>query len=203
MARRRRSSPPIFGLATGTTNVCTDTPLHITFNAPPVMNNSGAIRIYTSTGTLVDTIDLTLSVTNPANLAGSATYAFNVQPRTIGGTTYTNFPVIISDNTAFIYPHLDLLTSNQTYYVNVDAGIFSNGVSTAAVLRASRTRPPGVSLPRPGCPRPAAPTWWWRQMVPAIFAPCRACWIFYPAVPLRAADHQSARRRLSGNHLYQ
>jgi len=117
--------------ATGTTNVCTDTPLRITFDSPPVLNNIGQIRIYTSTGTLTDTIDLTLNVTNPANLSGSTTYAINVQPRTIGGTTYTNFPVIISGNTAYIYPHLDLLTSNQAYYVNVGAGIFSNGVSGA------------------------------------------------------------------------
>jgi hypothetical protein len=117
--------------ASGTTNVCIDTPLQITFDAPPTLNNIGQIRIYTAAGTLTDTIDLTLNLTLPAVLANSVSYATNVQSRTIAGTTYTNFPVIITGNTAYIYPHLDLLTNNQTYYVTVGAGIFSNGVSGA------------------------------------------------------------------------
>jgi Pectinesterase/Immunoglobulin domain/Bacterial Ig-like domain len=128
--------------ASGATNVCPDTPLRITFDSPPVLNNTGKIRIYTAAGTLVDTLDLTLNVTNPAGLAGSVTYAVNVQPRTIAGTTYTNFPVIISGDTAFIYPHLGLVTTNLTYYVNVDAGVFSNGGSGtfAGILDATTWR---------------------------------------------------------------
>ena len=69
----------------------------------------------------MDTIDLSQCVTN------NATYAANVQPYTIGGGTgFTNFPVIITGTTAAIYPHHGLLTSNQTYYVTVDNGTFTD-----------------------------------------------------------------------------
>ena len=63
-----------------------------------------------------DAVDLSQCVTNVVP------YAVNVQPYTIGGTLFTNFPVIINGTTATIYPHQGLLTSNQTYYVTLDDG---------------------------------------------------------------------------------
>lgn len=104
----------------GVVNICYDTPLYVTFSSAPTLRAAGKIRIYnvTNPGTPVDTIDLSQCVTN------AATYAVNVQPYTIGGQTFTNFPVIINGNKAAIYPHQDLLTSNQTYYVTVDDGTF-------------------------------------------------------------------------------
>ncbi len=106
--------------ANGATGVCYDTPLYLTYSQPPTLRPGGTIKIFnvTNSVTPADTIDLTLCVTN------NATFAKNVQPRSIGGDTFTNFPVIITGNTAAIYPHLDLLTSNQTYYVTVDNGVF-------------------------------------------------------------------------------
>src|SRR5208337_4777860 len=46
--------------------------------------------------------------------------------RTIAGETFNTYPVIITGNQAAIYPHLDLLASNQTYYVTVDNGVFTD-----------------------------------------------------------------------------
>jgi autotransporter-associated beta strand protein len=107
----------------GATGVCYDTPLYINFTIALTLRASGTIKIYNATNpvTPADTIDLSQCVTN------NSTYAANVQPYTIGGQTFTNFPVIISGNTAAIYPHQGLLTSNQTYYVTMDNGTFTDG----------------------------------------------------------------------------
>ena len=106
----------------GATGICYDTPLYITFNSTPSLTDIGKVRIYnvTNSATPVDTLDMTLNT----NL--EIPYAVNVQPRTIGGNTFYSFPVIITGNTAAIYPHLDLLTSNQTYYVTIDDGVFAD-----------------------------------------------------------------------------
>ena len=104
------------------TGVCYDTPLYINFTVAPTLRAAGTIKIYnaTNSATPVDTIDLSQCVTN------NATYAANVQPYTIGGQTFTSFPVIITGTTAAIYPHQGLLTSNQTYYVTADNGTFTD-----------------------------------------------------------------------------
>lgn len=109
--------------ANGQTNVCYDTPLYLNFSQTPTLRTAGKIRIYnvTNAATPVDTIDLSLSSTV------NATYAANIQPYNFSGDTITNFPVIITGTQAAIYPHHDLLTSNQTYYVTVDAGTFADG----------------------------------------------------------------------------
>jgi len=104
-----------FSPANGATGVCYDTPLNLTFNQAPTRGTTGKIRIYnvTNGATPVDTVDLSLN-------AGNGT-----QARTIGGETFNTYPVIITGNTAAIYPHLGMLTSNQVYYVTVDASAFS------------------------------------------------------------------------------
>jgi len=113
-------SATAFGPANGATGICYDTPLTITFNSPPKVGTSGKIYIYdtTNSATPIDTLDMGLNVNMPN--------VINAQPRTIGGDTFTNYPVIITGNTAVIYPHLDLLTSNQTYYVMIDGGAFTD-----------------------------------------------------------------------------
>jgi pectin methylesterase-like acyl-CoA thioesterase len=99
-----------------------DTPLRITFTQPPTLLTVSKVRIYNinNATTPVDTIDLAQCVTNAPGLE------VNVQPYSIGGQIFTNFPVIISGNTATIYPHHGMLTSNQTYYVTMDAGTFAD-----------------------------------------------------------------------------
>jgi len=113
--------------ANGATNICYDTPLYLTFSQAPTLQKAGAIKIFnvTNSATPVDTINLSLSVDRTV-YASYINNAYNVQSRAIAGDTFTNFPVIITGNQAAIYPHLDLLTSNQTYYVTVDDGTFTD-----------------------------------------------------------------------------
>ena len=116
-------STTVFVPGNGAANVCYDTPLYVTFSQTPTLGAAGKIRIYcvTNNVTPVDVLDLGANVTMSGN-------AVNVQTRSIGGSVFTNFPVIITGNTAAIYPHLDVLTSNQTYYVTMDAGTFRDPV---------------------------------------------------------------------------
>lgn len=135
--------------ANAATGVCYDTPLYLTFSAPPVLRASGTVKIYNVTNALtpVDTLNLALNLTN------NATYAANVQAYTIGGTTFTNFPVIISGTNVAIYPHHGVLTSNQTYYVTIDPGVFTDsngayfsGINSTNVWRFT-TKPGGPANP--------------------------------------------------------
>ncbi|HTV41908.1 MAG TPA: pectinesterase family protein [Candidatus Sulfotelmatobacter sp.] len=133
----------------GGTNICYDTPLYITFSSQPTVLAAGTIKIYniTNSATPVDTIDLSQNVTN------NPTYAANVQPYSIGGQIFTNFPVIISGRTAAIYPHHGLLTSNQTYCVTVDDGTFADSAGawfagiTATNEWTFTTKPTGPANP--------------------------------------------------------
>jgi pectin methylesterase-like acyl-CoA thioesterase len=109
--------------ANGAADVCPDTLLRITFDAAPTFTNSGSIRIYTAAGVLVDALDLSLNITRP--------YATNVQTRIIGGTTYTNYPIIVNGCAATIHPHAGVLSYNQTYFVNLTPGIFTNSAGGA------------------------------------------------------------------------
>jgi len=133
----------------GAVNVCYDTPLYITFDQAPLLRDAGLIRIYDTTNPAspVDMLDMSQNFTN------DPVYAVNIQARTIGGTTFNTFPVIITGNTAAIYPHLDLLTSNQTYYVTVDPGVFTdaNGALFAGITGTNAwqftTKPTGPANP--------------------------------------------------------
>jgi len=103
------------------TGICYDTPLSITFSQAPVLRTTGKIRIYnvTNSATPVETIDLSLNAPNGiqarANFPGD-------------GSSFNYFPVVITGNTAAIYPPASsgILTSNQTYYVTVDNGVFAD-----------------------------------------------------------------------------
>jgi pectin methylesterase-like acyl-CoA thioesterase len=100
--------------ANGATGVCYDTPLYLTFSSAPTLNNLGNITIYdASTSTPVDTINMTLG--SPQN-------------RTIGGVSLNSYPVIITGNTAAIYPHSGAMTFSKTYYVTIDDGVFADSV---------------------------------------------------------------------------
>lgn len=107
----------------GQNNVCYDTPFYLTFNGPVAVNKSGKIRIYNTSNpsTPVETIDLSLTAANGTQARTSFpgdSQAFNY------------YPVIITTNanSAAIYPHAasGIMTSNQTYYVVVDDGAFTD-----------------------------------------------------------------------------
>jgi pectin methylesterase-like acyl-CoA thioesterase len=124
----------------GSTGICYDTPLSITFDQPPTLNNIGAIKIYnvTNSATPVDTMNLALG---------------NPQSRTIGGVVLNAYPVLISGNTAVIYPHSGVMTSNQTFYVTIDDGAFTDSTGayfagiTATNVWQFTTKPTGPANP--------------------------------------------------------
>ena len=132
-----------------------DTPLYVTFNGPISIVNSGKIRIYDSTNstTPVDTIDMS---SNTVVISPSINLVNNIQPHSLfsGDSQVINyFPVIISGNTAAIYPHGGVMTSNQTYYVTMDNGIVADsagayfaGVSDTNAWRFT-TKPTGPANP--------------------------------------------------------
>jgi pectin methylesterase-like acyl-CoA thioesterase len=108
--------------ANGATGISYDTPLYVTFSVPPSVRAAGKIKIFnvTNGAAPVDTLDLNQGL---------------LQPRTIATETFSTYPVIITGNTAAIYPHLGVLTSNQTYYVTIDDGVFAdtNGAYFAGI----------------------------------------------------------------------
>ena len=104
--------------ANGATGICYDTPLYITFNTNPVLRTAGTIKIYNinNSSTPVDTINLALN-------------SNGVQPRSLfpgDAQGFNYYPVIITGTTAAIYPHSGVMTSNQTYYVTIDDGVFAD-----------------------------------------------------------------------------
>ena len=141
--------------ANGATGVGYDTPLYVTFNGAISIVNSGRIRIYNSTNsaTPVDTIDMS---SNTVVVSGGINLTNNIQPHSLfsGDSQVINyFPVIISGNTAAIYPHGGVMTSNQTYYVTMDNGIVADstgayfaGISDTNAWRFT-TKPAGPANP--------------------------------------------------------
>lgn len=113
--------------ANGATGINTDTPLKITFDRAPVVGNFGKVQIVrASDNTVVDTLDL-----------GTTPYT-----RTIGtqSVPYIFYPIIVTGNTAAIYPHAGVLQYGQSYYVTIDPGVLLDstgatftGISIAGV----------------------------------------------------------------------
>ncbi len=106
--------------ANGATGVCYDTPLHLTFNQAPTVGTTGKIRIYnvTNSSSPVETIDLSLN--SAAGVQARTPYSGD-------GQSFNYYPVVVTGNTAAIYTHSSsVMTSNQTYYVTVDDGVFAD-----------------------------------------------------------------------------
>jgi len=130
-----------FAPTNGATGICYDTPLYVTFNGPISIVNSGQVRIYNSTNstTPVDIIDMS---SNIVVVSGGIGLTNNIQPHSLfsGDSQLTYyFPVIITGNTAAIYPHSGVLTSNQTYYVVMDNGIVADATTGAYFAGISAT----------------------------------------------------------------
>jgi pectin methylesterase-like acyl-CoA thioesterase len=104
-----------FSPANGATGICYDTPLAVTFNAAPSLGTNGTIKIFNinNSVTPVDTISVALGA---------------VQQRTFpsDGQSFTYQTIQISGNTAKIFPHFNVLSSNATYYVTIDNGAFTD-----------------------------------------------------------------------------
>lgn len=83
-----------------------DAPLYLTFNQPPALGTSGRLRVFSESGALVDTIDMSLGTQSRLN----GTVAFNYRP------------IIVSGNTAAVYLH-QKLAYNTSYYVTLEPGV--------------------------------------------------------------------------------
>ncbi|HLX69964.1 MAG TPA: pectinesterase family protein [Verrucomicrobiae bacterium] len=114
----------------GASNICPDTLLRLSFDSPSVLGRTGKIRITDTSGQLADTIDL------------AANDAHNAQPRNIGGLIFTNYPILISSNTALICPHAATLKYGQTYRISIDPDVFEGITNpTAWTIQTKRDGP--------------------------------------------------------------
>jgi pectin methylesterase-like acyl-CoA thioesterase len=144
-----------------TTEVCVDTCLKITFDAPPRVGNSGTVKICrASDDTVVDRIDL---ADQPVDFAGiipplGTTSRLNVIGYTGGATqarVVNYYPVLQNGNTITIVPHNNKLSYNEIYYVTIDSGVLTgkiygrsfNGIPKAAwQFQTKRKAPSGTTL---------------------------------------------------------
>ena len=93
----------------GYPSICTDTTLTLDFNQEPRVGKSGRIRVYDSSGRIVDTIDM----------------AANPQTKPIGGTAYVYYPVLITGRRALITLHAQL-AYNERFSVTIEPGVIAD-----------------------------------------------------------------------------
>jgi pectin methylesterase-like acyl-CoA thioesterase len=88
-------------------NLCPDPPLKITFSGTPTLGSSGLIRVFTSGGSLVASVDLAAASVSES----------------IGGMTFmVSRPVYVDGNTVSVTLPPKSLAYGMTYYVNVASG---------------------------------------------------------------------------------
>ena len=103
-----------FSPANNSAGRCTDTNLAITFNQTPHVGTTGKIRIRKADTTLIEEIDMANAT--PTRVIGG------------NGTPYRYFPIIVTGNTATIYPKTPLAL-NETYYVTIEPGAILDPVN--------------------------------------------------------------------------
>lgn len=103
----------------GATGICDDTPLTVTFSDNVSLGTQGSINIYNLTNptTPVDTISAASGLVQQRTFPGD-------------GQSFSYQTIQISGNTVKIYPHFNVLTSNQTYYVTIDPKTFLDSGGT-------------------------------------------------------------------------
>ena len=125
---------------TGETAAYTDTRLQVTFDAAPALGPTGKICVYTTSDTLVDTIDVSDAITTASGETQTLYSPRNTEIDRIGGAVpsltlwrYVYYrPVVISGNTASIKLHDGVLRPDTTYYVNIDNGVLNGNVGGVA-----------------------------------------------------------------------
>ncbi len=156
----------------GSIDVNPDTPLVLTFSAPPTVGASGLIRIYdVETAALVDTLDLSIPTSpHPSGRApvrgreGVATAPrvtvdkeVEYQQITVDGLEFFFRPIIVRGNVARIYPHNGALDYGRTYVVKMDASVlvpaegeagFDGFVSDSDWTFTTKTAPPPADTMR-------------------------------------------------------
>ncbi len=93
-------------------NVSPDTPLRLSFNAPPILSGHGKIQIFdAATDSPIEIIDTAL----PTN-----TQSIGTVPN------FHYYPVTIDGKEADIHPKNDSLTFGKSYYIKIDAAVFQD-----------------------------------------------------------------------------
>ena len=97
--------------------VSPDTPLRITFAAPPALGAGGKIQVFdAATNALVDSIDVGAKAPPTKTVGGEPGFRY--------------YPVIIAGREADIYPRDHALGYGKTYYVTIDPGVFQLGAAS-------------------------------------------------------------------------
>ncbi len=110
---QRLIKPEYLFPAAGASQVCPDTPLRITFDAPPSLGAGGMIQVFDgSDDRLVDSIDVR-SRTATKSISGLDNFNY--------------YPMILSGVEARIFLKNHALAYNKSYYVTIDAGVFKEG----------------------------------------------------------------------------
>lgn len=125
-----------------------DTRLQLTFDAPPVLGDSGTFKVFrTSDNTLVDTIDVGSTIVTAGGETQQVIAPANTEIDQIGKNVanltqwrYVYYkPVTIAGNTATIKLHDGVLAYGTDYYVTMDPGTLagrSNGAPLTALTGA-------------------------------------------------------------------
>jgi pectin methylesterase-like acyl-CoA thioesterase len=113
-------APALLGVLSGrfpaadSKEICADTQLRLTFTVPVAIGQSGKIQVWKASAPAapIDTVDAGVAVTEDM----------------IGGRHfYQNRPIFIDGMQAIIYLHRAApLAPNETYYVTVDSGVFTD-----------------------------------------------------------------------------
>ena len=102
------------------TGVCTDAPLRLFFDTPPMTGAGGWVQVF--------------DAANPTTPVDSFDIAAPLTFQSIGGRNYFYKPIIISGNEAYIYLR-KVLQPGATYYVTIDPGVFTDGLQRPADRR--------------------------------------------------------------------
>jgi pectin methylesterase-like acyl-CoA thioesterase len=138
-ARSAVAAPQFFPAADATA-VCADTPLRLTFDAPPTLGTGGKIQIFdASNNALVESIDIGLGRetgatgndlpgSRPKTLAAAIKLNYPTAIKTIGGLPNCRYyPVLIEGNEVGIYPRNGALGWHKAYYVTIAPDVFKVG----------------------------------------------------------------------------
>jgi pectin methylesterase-like acyl-CoA thioesterase len=106
--------------ADNATNVSHDMQFKLTFETSPILQSAGKISLYTSGGTLVETIDLSKM---PTGVPMSATWPWT---ETLNGNTIRVIPVTVDGKSVYIRFSIGAMAYSSQYYVTVEKNIFSN-----------------------------------------------------------------------------
>jgi len=104
----------------GATEVPVDMQFKLEFSSQPMLQSTGAIKLFKSDGTLISTIDMSQM---PSGTPMSATWPWK---ESLNGNEINVFRTTVDGNTAIVSFPIGTMNYNTCYYITVDKNIFSN-----------------------------------------------------------------------------